>query len=295
MAELTEAELDARRAGLGGSDMAGVFRLGFSTPFMVWASKVWGHRSDVTAMMQRGHDLEALIADKAAERRQLGHLEQAGRIDHPDIDWLFATLDYRAAPQFLGAEPAPLECKAIEHRFKGDEWGEDDSGAAGVPQHYQIQVQQQLAVTGAEAGLVAVLFVDTWELRTYEVPRDDSALDLMIRGGQHFWEHHVVGRVPPPVTDPDKDWDALKSVPLDAEQTIDLPPSAAELVTTWRSARDDRKAAEKIEKECKTELAKLMGGAGQGLIDGEHAVTLNRYAHGSSIRQVLKDQAGWKP
>jgi putative phage-type endonuclease len=291
MAELTDEERAARRNGLGASDAAGIFQMGYRTPFGVWADKVWGHEERVTPMMQRGHDLEPIIARKVLERGIVDELRPGGMVGHTDLDWMFATLDFEAS---WVVETWPVECKVDESRWHPDKWGPDDSGPDGVPPHYLLQVQQQIEVLGSEAAIVAVLLADLWEVRTYTVPADPKVAELLIEGGDYFWHQHVEARVPPPITDPDRDWDALKSIPLDVEREVDLPDTAAGLVREWRTARDDRKAAEAVEKECKAELARLMDGAGRGLIGGGHAVTLSEHTRktGTVVRK-LTDVESW--
>ena len=286
MAELTAAEIEARRYGMGGSDAGPVFGMGYGTPFSVWASKIWGHRLTVTPQMQRGHDLESLVAAKWVDRTGIG-ADPGGRVDHPELDWLYATLDYDLE---CGE---PLECKVTEARFKGDEWG-PDGDPTGLPGHYELQLRQQMECVGAETGHLAVLFVDTWELRAYQIEADPKVTGLLVDGLSVFWNEHVVERRPPPITDPAKDWEALKSIPLDVEREVDLPDVAGDLITEWRSARAEKKAAERVEKECKAELGRLLDGAGVGLVGGERAVTVAEYNRGSSIVRRMSDVKQWR-
>ena len=287
MAELTDREREARRNGLGASDAAGIFGFGYRTPFGVWADKVWGAEVKVTPWMQRGHDLEPIIASKfLATNQSDGSLQPGGRRDHPTIEWLYATLDYTAD----GGHP--IECKAVD-RFAAPDWGESGD-PAGVPDHYELQLRQQVEVCGADHGIVAALFVETWELRTYALGRDPAITGLLLDGAEAFWLNNVVARVPPPITDPAKDWEALKSIPLEVERTVDLPADAADLVCEWRRARGERKAAEKVEKECKAELARLMDGAGTGRIGGQAAVTSTEHYRGTTLVRKLADRTDWR-
>jgi len=287
MAELTDEERAARRDGLGASDAAGIFGFGYRTPFGVWADKVWGAEVTVTPWMQRGHDLEPIIAAKYAAAADAGHFVPGMRTDHPEVEWLYATLDYRDIN-----DGHPIETKAVD-RFAAPDWG-PSLDPDGVPDHYELQLRQQVEVTGSDYGIVAALFVETWELRWYRIEADPNVTALLLDGSEAFWLNHVVARVPPPITNPDKDWEALKSIPLDVERTVDLPTESADLVLEWRRARGERKAAAKVEKECKAELARLMDGAGTGRIDGEAAVTSSEHYRGKTLVRKLADRTDWR-
>ena len=291
MPELTAADRERRRKGLGASDAAGIFGLGYSTPFSVWADKLWGHEVPTTPYMQRGHDLEPLVAAKFEQRHGFTS-RVGGHTPHPDVPWLFATTDYRTGRPDSGLI-APLECKTDEAHWNPHKWG-PDGDVDGVPDYIDLQVHQQIEVCRSSVAWIAVLLIDRWELRTYEIEPDPKVIDLLLEGAEAFWHDHVLARVPPPITDPAKDWNALKSVPLDVEREVELPADTADLVVEWRRARQDRVAAEAIEAEAKAEIARLMGGAGKGLIDGEHAVTASEHYRGSTLVRKLTDNNQWR-
>lgn len=281
MPELTPATLARRRNGLGGSDAPSVFGHGFNDPFTVWVDKLWGTPNRPTARMQRGHDLEPLIAEKAAVRLGLRDLQPAGWVDHPQHNWMFANLDYTAE-----GGGVIVECKAIEHRDKGHEWGADGD-PDGCALHVELQAMHQIEVHAPELLVVAVMFVDTWELRTYPIKPDRDLQGRMVEGEHRFWVDHVVAQVPPPITDTVSAWDAIRSVDARPDSSTDLGDGTAELIGRYLDARQQRLDAEKHEMALKAELARLMVDHEHGFVDGELAVTFKQPSTGEGSRRLI--------
>lgn len=278
---LTAEQLQRRRSGLGGSDAPAVFGHGFGDPFAVWVDKLWGYPRQATARMERGHDLEPLIAEKAAARLGLRDLQPAGWVDHPNHDWMFANLDYT-----VDGGGVIIECKAPEYRDKGHEWG-PDGDPEGCALHVELQVDHQLEVTGAELAVVAVLFVDTWELRTYPIKPDPDIQARLVDGEHRFWDEHVIAQVPPPITDTTSAWDAIRSIGTRPESSVDLPDAAAALIDEYLHARDHRLNLTKYEQHLRAQLARLMADNEHGFIDGELAVTFTPPSTGEGSRRLI--------
>jgi len=265
VAELTDADRERRRGGLGGSDAPVVFGLKGSR-FALYADKVWGTTDKGSPYAQRGHDLEPLIGEKVARRHGITDLTIGGWVDHPDHGWMFANLDFTANDGGV-----LIECKARDLTWNGAGWG-PDGDPEGVPLDIEFQVRHQLIVTGAELAIVGVLFVDVWEFRTYEIKPERDLAERLVAGLRRFWHDHVLARIPPSVDDGPKAWDAMRTTPA-APKTKDLPPDTlSKLLAPMDTARTLRLLNEKAEKGWKAEVAALMGDAEIGLIDGVPAV-----------------------
>lgn len=263
---LTPEDLQRRRGGLGGSDAPRVFDVGFGSPMELWVDKVFGYDIKPTARMQRGHDLEPLIAEKAAAKLGLKNLQPGGWVDHPEHPWMFTNLDYTTHDGEID-----VECKAIEFQHKGHEWG-PDGDPDGCALYVQLQVMHQLETSRADMSVVAVLFVDTWELRTYEIKPDHDLQQRMVEGEHRFWHAHVVPQIPPPLTDAQSAWDALRSINHRPDSAVDLPPDTRELIARYVETRQRRLDISKDEQDLRAQLAWLLGEHEHGLIDGEVAV-----------------------
>src|SRR5205823_5075211 len=79
-------------------------------------------------------------------------------------------------------------------RFRSEEWGEP--GTSQIPDHYAVQVQHQMAVTGYREADVAVLFSGS-DLKLYTVPFDKPLVEGLIELESAFWRH-VTTATPPP-------------------------------------------------------------------------------------------------
>lgn len=276
MAELTPEIRERRRGGLGGSDAPVVFGVGgWGSPFSLWASKVWATPDDkTTPQQQRGHDLETMIAEKVARKHGIRDLYPGGWVDHPEHGFMFANLDYE------DREVTIIECKATDYGWKGYEWG-PDGDPDGLPARIDFQAHHQLTVTGAELCIVGVLFVDTWELRTYEIKPDPELAALIVNGERNFWESYVIPQVPPPVTDGPSAWDALRALSARPDSSVDLPTETNDLIGELLSTTATRLLNEKREKHLKAEIGRLLGDAEHGYIDGEKAVEFKNVAGGN--------------
>lgn len=277
MAELTDEIRERRRGGLGGSDAPQVFDLGYGSTFSLWADKVWGSKDSTNQFQQRGHDLEPLIGEKAAQRHGITDLFPGGWVDHPTIPWMFSNLDYTAED---GA--TLIECKAMDWQWGRHEWG-DDGDPEGVPASIEIQGRHQMECTGAERCIIAVMFVDQWDFRTYELKPDADITDMILAGERAFWHDHVVAQVPPPVTDGPSAWDALRQLCSTPDRGVDLDEHAA-LVEEFVTVRETRLAAATHEKDLKAKIARLMADAELGRIADQIAVTFK--ASGNNARSL---------
>lgn len=281
--ELTPEEREARRGGLGGSDAGPVFGYGYQTPFGVWCSKVYGSEQTVTPMMQRGHDLEPVVADLFSRKTGDQAYPAVGQewSSDPATPWLFATVDYR-----LDTPGTWLECKTADWYRVKSEWGPDGSGPDGIPPAYLLQAHHQIAATEVDRVIVAVLFVDEWELRHYVVERDDTIRELLVEGERQFWETYVVERVPPPITHPAKDLAAARSIPVTGGP-VDLDASAREHLVAWAESNRAATAAKKLGDEAKAELVRLIGEGDGATLDGIEAVSASYNKRGGRTYRLL--------
>lgn len=212
--ERTQAPwLQARRSGLGASDTATILGLNpWGSPYQVWADKVSSARpvdSAASEAAEWGSALEAVIARKVPQRHpELGRIAPTpGLLRHEEYPHILATLDRLLVPKgtpqarLQSVEPtAALEIKTVGEFMYRSHWID------GVPPvHIQVQVQQQLAVTGLDACYVAVLVGGQKMPRPYRIDRDDATIQAIMDYAAAWWRDHVVARVAPPLTLADKD------------------------------------------------------------------------------------------
>lgn len=186
--------LEKRKTTIGASDIAAIVGLSpWGTPFTVWAEKIGGAEREPTEQMEWGSKLEGLILDEFEERKGLHVFHRQTLWRHRDYEWATATTDG------LVFESAYIDdndhaIAVVEAKSEGmfGKWDE-------VPDHYQIQVQWQMAVTGLPNAFFAVLHGRRFE--TYEVEADPGVQNMLIERGHEFRVAHMLGEAPPPDVD----------------------------------------------------------------------------------------------
>lgn len=195
--------LEARRSGLGASETAAVLGVNkWATPLDIWREKLNtapAVDNSVGDAADWGQRLEDPIA-RAVSKRDLAPLglkvyPTPGLLAHPEHRWMLATLDRlvvpRGGPHTLKAVTL-LEIKTTNYRNYLAYWLD------GIPPAYiQVQVQQQLAVTGLPYAYVSCL-VDGRDLKPLvKIERDERVIEQLIEYGGQWWHSYVEGQTMP--------------------------------------------------------------------------------------------------
>lgn len=285
-----ERWLAARRELLTASDCAAV--LGVDPrrgPLAVYASKVGQIEQEQTAWMKWGRRVEGAIADWYAEEtgRPVVDLGAHEIQRHPDVTWLGCTLDrvtagsaahpdpagnYSSHVNGLGPRTGPLDAKAVAG-FKAAEWREDP------PLHYVVQVQVQMACTGAQwGGLVAL--IGGIALAWRDVQRDDAFLAAALPKLEEFWLR-VQRRDPPEADALPGTSEAIRRLWAHADgETIPLDDEALSIVTQWDAAKVVRDSAEETKEEAENRLRARLGFASYGRLPDGSVLTLKETNRG---------------
>lgn len=247
----------AERKGYIGASEAGAI-LGIdphSSPLDVWARKVMDLPSVTSDAMESGNDFEPVILARYA-RRMGRTLTKPGMLRHAAHPIIGANLDSVADGRIN------VQAKMVGFHA-ARKWGPDDSGPEGVPEHYLVQVQQEMEVADLDETEIAAQ-IGT-ELRVYRVPRDRVLALAVIEVELDFWNSYVVPKEPP-----DGAWSSellaarfpkptrglLPAPPVECRvcglaftcDGCDLTPDVAALALNYGAARDLESAAKK-EKE----------------------------------------------
>lgn len=195
--------LKARKSGLGASETAAVLQVNdYKTPLQVWLDKTSSAAvkdEHVSEAAEWGSALEAVVARMVSRRHpELGKIAPTpGLLRHPSHPWMLATLDRliverrKASPRVLGA----LEVKTTSLANYHARW------ADGLPPlSIQVQVQQQLAVTGLDYIWVAVLVGGQQMPKPVRIERDERVIEQLVTYAGMWWEEHVVRGVRPEPT-----------------------------------------------------------------------------------------------
>jgi putative phage-type endonuclease len=186
--------LQARRRSIGASESAAIFGLGYASqsPLTIWASKVHGEEDfEETARMKIGKLIEPALRTIFADQNGID-CESPGEFSiyrHPDLPYMGATLDGLALHPDHG--PVPVEMKNIDH-FNRADWEQGEG-----PLKYQIQVQHQLAVTGAPYAYLFGLIGGNTPI-TIPVPRNERFInETLLPTLEAFWGYVTSGEMPP--------------------------------------------------------------------------------------------------
>jgi putative phage-type endonuclease len=220
-----EEWLHCRRRSIGASESAALFGLGYSSqsPLTVWASKVHGEEDfQESQRMKIGKLIEPALRLIFADQNGID-CESPGEFSiyrHPELPYMGATLDGLALHPEHG--PVPVEMKNIDH-FNRADWEEGNG-----PLKYQIQVQHQLAVTGAQYAYLFGLIGGNTPI-TIPVPRNDRFInETLLPTLESFWGY-VERQEMPPVDGSEATAKLLKKLwPRDNGVAVMLPGESVE-------------------------------------------------------------------
>lgn len=215
---LTLEQLKQRRHGLGGSDAAAILGISkWKTPLDIFFDKVEEDRveQELTPVIEWGNRLEPVLVQKFQELTGKKVELREGIVKHPKYDFMLANID-----GFIPEENAILECKTTD-RFMSKEWEEE--GSDKLPDYYLTQCAHYAEVLGVDKVYVAVLIGGN-NFKVYEYNRTQKLHDVIIAAEKHFWESHVLTKIPPEpssVSDCQKLWrDAIEGQAIAANEDV---------------------------------------------------------------------------
>lgn len=181
---------ELRRTHVGASESAALFGLSpWLTPWQLYHIK----RGALPGMadndvLRTGRHFEPAIASYAAEKFDL-RLQKVHRyISDDTTPGMGASLDYETAE----GERMPAE---IKMSLFGDGWEWEGDRLTSAPEHYVIQCQHQIAVTGAKAALLIAWA--GFNVRTMLIPRSDAIVAELRARITQFWADVKAGNEPP--------------------------------------------------------------------------------------------------
>lgn len=247
--------LKARRAGIGGSEIAGILGLSkWSTPLSIWRDKVGlGVEVEPSWPMKQGTHNESLIADEWARLNNciLHELPFLRDADHP----------HRCASVDRLAIFPDGHVEIIEIKYSG-------RGVEDIPDYYYTQVLWYMALTGVhQARLVVADFFHEPEGRIVEW--DAETADKLIDAVDEFWSRYVEGdEAPEPTTTEEKQEAAFEKIAAsDGEVVADS--EMTDIAERLKAAKDDKAQAEAMIKAFELQLAEMMARAGARKIEGD--------------------------
>lgn len=274
-----EEWLQARRAGLGGSDMGAILGLSkFKTPVDVWMEKTGrSEGSTETLQMRFGNYAEEFVAREYCAKT--GHAVQrfTSMLRHPDAP-ILGNVDRLVVP--AGAKIAAhkseirtdlgLECKTASAFAAMDaaEWGEE--GTDLVPPSYLVQCTTYMALTGCNAWDLAVLFGNQ-EVRVYHITRDRELEAEIIARASEWWNRYVIADVAPA---PICEADVRALFPSSAAgKTIEAVEETLTMLEALKKAKAEIKQQEEIADTASLAIKALLGDAEALTLNGKPLLT----------------------
>ncbi|MDA8263324.1 MAG: YqaJ viral recombinase family protein [Actinomycetota bacterium] len=255
--------LAIRRTGIGSSDIAGVLGLSpWASPYTVWADKR-GLVPPVeqTEAMEVGTELEEPIARLFQRRHGRPVRRVRAILRHPDYPFALANLD-----RVTDGGRSVVEIKATGQRWDG------------VPDHYMVQVQWQLGVTGLRRGYLVPLMGT--RLAPVTIERDDDLIHDMLTAATEFWRM-VEGGIEPGPTASEGD---ARIMALLHPGDPNLPPlelqdnhQAEVAFLNYLEAKNVESRAKHAKEEAANVLRSILGDHTKATFAGRTVATWSRY------------------
>lgn len=191
---MPEAEwLALRTRGIGGSDVAAICGLSpYKSAVQVYLEKVgMAIDQEENSAMRWGKLLEPVIAEQFSRETSLAIQRMPAILQHSEQDWALANLD------FLVTDPRESEAGILEVKntsaYLAKAWEED-----AAPQHYVLQLQWYMHVTGLKWGYFAPLIGGNRLLTDKRMEYDAELIEPMVKICSDFWQMVVLKTPPAP-------------------------------------------------------------------------------------------------
>ena len=243
-----------RRAGVGGSDVAGILGLSpWASPYSVWVSKVTALDDEDNERFEFGRRAEPMLAEWFEDRTGLFVFGEQTWCSHRDTPWARCTVD-----GFVYEHPGPA---TMQDAIAVAEWKTtSDAPWDEVPAHYATQATWSMYVCDLPAVFFGVLHLAYGRptFRTYEFARDAADEAFVVERCTAFYERHVLGGDPPPIDGSQATTDALKGQWEGAGGIVEADVDALALVEEYRYHRAQVKAAEADQEAAANRLRALL-------------------------------------
>lgn len=263
----TEAAwLEARKQDVTSTESAALFGLSpYMTHFDLWHRKRSGlvPAFKTNERMKWGNRLEAAIAHGIADEKGWEIKPMKDYMRDPDLR-LGSSFDFMITS--LG-EPVHLEIKNVDYLAFRDGWIEHDDGSMEAPEHIEMQVQHQMAVSGFKRAYIGA-FVGGNRFELIERERDEAVIAAIKSMTKLFWESVEEGKEPSPVMPGDADVVIRLNQYAQPGKILDASGDAniASLVAKYKHAAQQAKDWEDDKTAAKAELLKAIGDAEKVLL-----------------------------
>ena len=261
--------LAMRKQDVTSTESAALFGMSpYTTHFELWHAKRSGLAREfkTNERMKWGNRLEAAIAHGIAEEQgwEIKPLKEYMR--DPDAR-IGSSFDFVIT--ILEGGPVHLEIKNVDYLAFRDGWIEHDDGGIEAPEHIEMQVQHQMAVSGFKRAFIGAFIAGNRGV-VIERERDEPVIAAIKAKVAEFWRTVDAGEEPAAVMPGDADavirlnQYAQPGKLVDASGDVEI---AAMVLEYKRLSADEAKAKEDKE-VVKADLLKAIGDAEKVLLEG---------------------------
>ena len=265
----TEADwLAHRQRDVTSTESAALFGMSpYVTAFDLWHRKRSGTAPEFKQndRMKWGNRLEAAIAHGIAEEQGWEIRPMKEYMRDPDAR-LGSSFDFVITS--LG-EPVHLEIKNVDYLAFRDGWIEHDDGSIEAPEHIEMQVQHQMAVSGFKRAFIGA-FIGGNRGVVIERERDEDVIRAIRHRVAEFWRTVDAGQEPEPVMPDDAEVLIRMNQYAQPGKVLDASSdeNIARLVDEYRQANAAKKNAEEDAEVAKARLLEAIGDAEKVLLPG---------------------------
>ena len=256
--------LDYRKTGIGGSDAAVVCGISkYKSPVELWMEKT--NRlpyQEAGEAAYWGTQLESVVRAEFTKRTGIEVTMIKQILQSEEYPFMLANLDGVCEHPDLGT--CIFEAKTAS-AYKAAEW--EDT----IPDEYMLQLQHYMAVMGFNGAYIAVLIGGN-TFRWKFIERDEEMISMLIKLESDFW-NYIQKDTPPPLDGSEASAKFLaECYPESSGAKIELPESAAELLTEYDNACEELEIITERKQKAENLLKEMLGNNEVGT-SGERVIT----------------------
>lgn len=270
--------------GLGASDISAALGLNkFKTAYELWKNLVSDEIIPIrNKRMRAGILTEEPIAIAYAEDCNREVINPHAIYIHPEHGCLFATPDRIIKDNGDGNGDGVLQCKKtmsyvykswVEKKYDPVSGEQLDEETQSIPLMYYIQVQDEMACTGLNWGVLALYISDTDDFIYVPLKRDQKFIDMMVKAAVLWYNTYVVTNEAPPPTS--YEWDHYDPVPKTSVEADD------DILKIIDAVKEKQKEAKILDEEIDSLKNKVKEFVGENelLKSGENIVVTYKTIH----------------
>lgn len=267
---------DARRGGLGGSEIAAVLGLSkWESRFSLWHRKAGEvGPSESNPEMEAGVRLEPAIVGKFAdEHPELRVLPDKAMYRHIDRPWQLASPDALIYRADMAAGEDPIAVGEAKFALYDDEWGAE--GTDEIPPYYLAQARWNMDALGLDLCYLEVFIGSSADFREYVIKADPADQEY-VRGRAEEFLGTLARGERPSIDAHEATYEVIREMhPLIEDTSVEIAPT---LRDSYRLACTELDTAKKNKRWAVSLVLDAMGNARRAVCQREEiAIRVAQY------------------